>query len=158
MDGTERPPLSLSREDLYELAWSKPISELAKDFGISDVALAKRCRRLGSPVPRRGYWAHIDAGQQPYRPKLPEREEQWHDRSALAVHCLPPEKDEGLKARAANPTMTSGWRNGWPLSSAPRTRLWLNSTRRGLGIDASNCFQEHEVFAAGGCGIFRRLI
>jgi hypothetical protein len=28
-------PLTLSREDLYELAWFKPMPELAKDFGIS---------------------------------------------------------------------------------------------------------------------------
>jgi hypothetical protein len=61
-------PITLSREDLYELVWSKPMLELAKDFGISDVALAKRCRRLGIPVPGRGYWARIDAGQKPYRP------------------------------------------------------------------------------------------
>jgi hypothetical protein len=46
--------LTLSREDRYELAWFKPMSELAKDFGISNVALAKRCRRLGVPVPGRG--------------------------------------------------------------------------------------------------------
>jgi hypothetical protein len=78
-------PIVLSREDLYELAWSKPISELAKDFGISDVGLAKRCKRLGIPLPGRGYWARVDAGQTPYRPKLPKREEQWHDQSALTV-------------------------------------------------------------------------
>ena len=78
-------PLTLSREDLYELAWSKPLRELAKDFGISDVALAKRCRRLGIPVPGRGYWARIDAGQRPYRPKLPSREPQHGDRSALVA-------------------------------------------------------------------------
>jgi hypothetical protein len=78
-------PLILSREDLYELAWSKPMSELAKDFGISDVALAKRCRRLGIPVPGRGYWARVDSGQTPYRPKLPQREPQWYDPSALSV-------------------------------------------------------------------------
>lgn len=76
-------PLTLSREDLYELAWSKPLRELAKDFGISDVALAKRCGRLGIPVPGRGYWARIDAGQRPYRPKLPSREPQSGDHSAL---------------------------------------------------------------------------
>lgn len=76
-------PLALSREDLYELAWSKPLRELAKDFGISDVALAKRCRRLGIPVPGRGYWARVDAGQRPYRPKLPSRERQNGDQSAL---------------------------------------------------------------------------
>ena len=78
-------PITLSREDLYELAWSKPISELAKDFCISDVGLAKRCKRLGIPIPGRGYWARVDAGQTPYRPKLPKREAQWHDDSALTV-------------------------------------------------------------------------
>src|ERR1700733_15099851 len=77
--------LVLSREDLYELVWSKPMSELAKDFGISDVALAKRCKRLGIPVPGRGYWARVDAGQTPHRPKLPKREAKWHDDSALTV-------------------------------------------------------------------------
>src|SRR5258708_37457864 len=85
MGDDEDERLTLSREDLYELAWSKPISELAKDFGISDVGLAKRCRRLGVPLPGRGYWARVDAGQKPYRPKLPQREPQWHDQNALTV-------------------------------------------------------------------------
>src|ERR1700733_1540742 len=84
MDDDEEP-LTLTREDLYELAWSKPTSALAKDFGISDVALAKRCRRLGIPIPGRGYWARIDAGQTPYRPKLPKRDPQWRDQNALTV-------------------------------------------------------------------------
>ena len=48
--------LTLSRQDLYELAWSKPMVELAQDFGISNVALAKRLRKLGIPLPGRGYW------------------------------------------------------------------------------------------------------
>lgn len=78
---------TLSREDLYELVWSKPMVELAKDFGISDVALAKRCRRLAIPVPGRGYWARLDAGQKPYRPKLPKREPEWSDQHALTVRA-----------------------------------------------------------------------
>jgi hypothetical protein len=44
---TRDPDLTLSREDLYELVWSKPITEFAKDFGLSDATLAKRCRKLG---------------------------------------------------------------------------------------------------------------
>jgi len=90
----EEERLTLSREDLYELAWSKPISELAKDFGISDVGLAKRCRRLGVPLPGRGYWARVDAGQKPYRPKLPQREPQWHDQNALTVPTVEPREEE----------------------------------------------------------------
>jgi hypothetical protein len=89
MDNEPEAPLRLSREDLYELAWSKPMSELAKDFGISDVALAKRCKRLGIPVPGRGYWARIDAGQTPYRPHLPDREPQRHDPETV---CVAPQK------------------------------------------------------------------
>jgi hypothetical protein len=85
MDDNNEKPIALSREDLYELTWSKPMSALAKDFGISDVALAKRCRRLGIPVPGRGYWARLDAGQTPYRPKLPKREPRWSDQEALTV-------------------------------------------------------------------------
>src|SRR5690349_445279 len=85
MTEDEETPLTLSRDDLYELVWSKPMRELAKDFGISDVALAKRCRRLAIPLPGRGYWARFDAGQQPYRPKLPDRNPQWFDDRALTV-------------------------------------------------------------------------
>jgi hypothetical protein len=58
-------PLTLSREDLYELVCSKPMTELAQDFGLSDVALAKRCRKLAVHIPGRGYWARVAAGQMP---------------------------------------------------------------------------------------------
>jgi hypothetical protein len=85
MSNDDGAALTLSREDLYELVWSKPMRELAKDFGISDVALAKRCRGLGIPVPGRGYWARLDAGQAPHRPKLPERKSEWRDHRALTV-------------------------------------------------------------------------
>src|ERR1700683_4165832 len=85
MTEDEAKPLTVSRGDLYELVWSKPMRELAKNFGISDVALAKRCQRLGIPVPGRGYWARVDAGQQPYRPQLPRRDSQWGDDNALTV-------------------------------------------------------------------------
>jgi len=36
--------ITLSRTALYDLVWSKPVRDVAKEFGISDVALAKRCR------------------------------------------------------------------------------------------------------------------
>ena len=54
---------SLSREVLYTLVWTTPISRLARDFGISDRGLSKICDRLEVPVPPRGYWARKEAGQ-----------------------------------------------------------------------------------------------
>jgi len=80
-------PLTLTRQDLYELVWSKPLVELAKDFGLSDVALAKRCRKLAIPVPGRGYWARVAAGQAPRQPPLKKREDQPLDYSALSFNA-----------------------------------------------------------------------
>lgn len=64
--------LEVDREALYAQVWQTPISSLAKQYSISDVALAKICRRLHVPVPPRGYWARIASGQQITKPKLPK--------------------------------------------------------------------------------------
>jgi hypothetical protein len=45
------------REELYKEVWAEPIIHVAKRYGISDVAIAKVCRKLNVPVPGRGYWA-----------------------------------------------------------------------------------------------------
>lgn len=47
--------------------------ETAKRFGVSDVALAKACRRANIPTPERGYWAKKEAGKRVVRPLLPAR-------------------------------------------------------------------------------------
>jgi hypothetical protein len=47
----------ISRQELYNLIWFKPITALAERFGISDRGLAKVCRRSGIPAPPPGYWA-----------------------------------------------------------------------------------------------------
>jgi hypothetical protein len=62
----------LTREQLFDLIWLKPLTTIAADLGISDVALLKRCRKLNLPTPRRGYWAKVAAGiPVRKRPKLP---------------------------------------------------------------------------------------
>ncbi len=63
----------LSRGELYDLVWSQLMQRLAKQFGISDVALAKTCRRAEIPVPKRGYWAKLQAGKKVTRIPLPPR-------------------------------------------------------------------------------------
>jgi integrase len=59
------------REMLYELVWTAPVTEVARRLGVSDVALAKLCRRANIPLPPRGYWARIESGQQIARASLP---------------------------------------------------------------------------------------
>ena len=61
----------LSREELYERIWAEPMQAVAVTFGISGVALAKRCRRAGIPVPGRGYWAKKAVGKRVRQVALP---------------------------------------------------------------------------------------
>lgn len=53
----------MTREELHEQIWSQPIRTLAASIGISDVALAKRCKTASVPVPPRGWWARKEAGK-----------------------------------------------------------------------------------------------
>ena len=80
--GKERPASSprisrqlmarYDREQLYRQVWEQPMQKLAKEYGISDVALSKTCRKLLVPVPGRGFWAKKEAGVPlPKRPRLP---------------------------------------------------------------------------------------
>jgi hypothetical protein len=64
--------LSLTREELYNLVWAKPMTEVGQDFQISDRAMAKICARKQVPVPPRGYWAKKNAGKSVSKPPLPE--------------------------------------------------------------------------------------
>jgi len=65
----------ITREELYKLVWSKPITVLAKEFGMSDVGLAKVCKKLNVPKPYRGYWQLVEAGRKLTVPPLPAARE-----------------------------------------------------------------------------------
>lgn len=45
---------------LAALVRSKPVSRLASEFGVSDVAIHKACARLGVEKPPQGYWLRAD--------------------------------------------------------------------------------------------------
>ena len=45
------------KEELERLVWAHPTTHLEKVYGVTDVAIAKRCKILGVPKPPRGYWA-----------------------------------------------------------------------------------------------------
>jgi hypothetical protein len=69
MDGCKAVPLT--RDELYELVWSRPMSQLSREYGVSDVGLAKICKKHQVPYPPRGYWAKVRNGRQVRRPALP---------------------------------------------------------------------------------------
>jgi hypothetical protein len=90
----------LDRDTLYKQIWTVPIVQLALKYGISDVGLAKACRRHQIPRPPRGYWARIQSGQKATRPPLPaisdHRLQEVHFQGATMVSTNP---DEGVSPR-----------------------------------------------------------
>jgi len=65
----------ISRDALYSLVWSKPLSQLGPLFGISDTALRKKCKEISIPLPHLGHWAKKAANkpthQTPLSPRSP---------------------------------------------------------------------------------------
>jgi hypothetical protein len=62
------------RQTLYEEVWSEPVYKVAKRYGISKVAIAKTCKKMHIPMPGKGYWNKILAGQELEKAPLPEYE------------------------------------------------------------------------------------
>ena len=62
--------ITFQRDQLYDEIWSVPILQLAKQYGLSDVGLAKICTKMKIPRPPRGYWAKRSYGQPTTKPIL----------------------------------------------------------------------------------------
>lgn len=61
----------ITRQKLFDLVWSEPVTKVSKVLGLSDRRLGKLCTRYDIPVPPRGYWARRAAGYKPTTPALP---------------------------------------------------------------------------------------
>lgn len=55
--------LRISRAALYELVWSKPMTEIALEYGLRDLHIAKACDRHDIARPHGGHWQKIDHGK-----------------------------------------------------------------------------------------------
>jgi hypothetical protein len=63
--------MDIARTDLFERVWTTPLIKLAAEFGVSDVALAKACRRHHIPKPPMGHWTRVEYGRGTPKPALP---------------------------------------------------------------------------------------
>lgn len=63
---------TFTRQELYDLVWTEPMTKLAARYDISGNGLAKACRRADIPVPERGYWARKAAGKKVTQTPLPD--------------------------------------------------------------------------------------
>lgn len=58
------------RIEVFEQVWSAPMRVVARQYGVSDVALRKKCKELSVPIPDAGYW-NRRPDRRPPRPALP---------------------------------------------------------------------------------------
>ena len=65
----------IRRSELYEQVWSISMVRLSEQYGLSDVGLAKICKKHNIPRPPRGYWARKVAGYRVKRLPLPPGED-----------------------------------------------------------------------------------
>lgn len=63
--------MEITRKELYELIWKKPISKLAEEWGIPEQALRAYCNQLNIPTPSSGYWSKLKFGKPVEIPPLP---------------------------------------------------------------------------------------
>jgi hypothetical protein len=94
-----RTRIRLTRAELYEKVWATPVRTLAKDFGMSDVGLAKICRKHDIPAPPLGYWRKTETGHKVVRPPLSDAKNGLETLDIYVRERLPPE----LAALAAEP-------------------------------------------------------
>lgn len=137
-----------TRDELYEQVWSTPVKELTEAYGVSDVGLAKVCRKLGVPKPGRGYWQRKAAGQEVERDPLPPAEDgqplkhrirRWEDPEGHvlgdeAVALLAREQEPGMSLtvpkvlRQPHPLVSEGarilrdYRGDWRALAGLQTR------------------------------------
>ncbi|MCF7808019.1 MAG: hypothetical protein K9N38_05810 [Candidatus Marinimicrobia bacterium] len=62
---------TITRDELYGRVWAQPVTKVAKQLGISDVAVSKICKKLKVPKPGLGYWAKKQHGKRVRQIKLP---------------------------------------------------------------------------------------
>lgn len=67
--------ITISRKELYEKVWSYPLTQLCKEFNLSDNGLRKICTKHDIPLPIAGYWSKIKFGTKVIKTKLPVKDD-----------------------------------------------------------------------------------
>ncbi len=112
--------VKLLRSELYQQVWSTPMVQLAKTYGLSDVGLAKICKKHDVPRPPRGYWAKLQHGKKSKREPLPGRRKDYE----IEMH-------DPSECRIKSPELHKEVSESVSVESEPEKRITVNETLRG---------------------------
>ena len=121
----------VTREELYQMVWDKPMIRLAEEFGITGNGLAKVCDRLDVPYPPRGHWAKKEAGKPVVTLKLPPRRDGIP--SATDIYPTPPKPAcRSVTRSSGTSAVCTGFVEGATITLMPRPpRPGTRRLRRG---------------------------
>ena len=109
--------------------WEKPVRTLAREWGLSDVGLAKACRKHGIPTPRVGHWAKVAVGRGSPKPPLtsnPDIEVSFEGSPSLKRPQLTEESKQNFSSALVAASLIS-------TSEKPLTLMhWTNKTSGAL--------------------------
>lgn len=66
---------TFTRQELYDLVWSKPVTHIAKEYGFSDNGIRKICKKYNIPLPKTGYWSKLKFNKKVIKTKLPKQDD-----------------------------------------------------------------------------------
>lgn len=121
---------TFTRQEFYELVWSKPMTHLAKEFVLSDVALHKICKKHGIPNPPLGWWAKKAADKPVKQIPLPKAGQGQSDRITIASGELRPEPELIAAAREKARVLVSTLDAGDATQSHPIVALTADKLRK----------------------------
>lgn len=61
----------VTREELFDLVWARPLMHLARDLGVSVPKLIEACEEMVVPRPAQGHWARAERNRSPEPTALP---------------------------------------------------------------------------------------
>lgn len=143
----------VSRDELYRLVWSEPMTKIAERFDVSGSYLARVCTLFDVPRPERGYWAKLAVGKAPPQAPLPAPQPgdplRWSregERVAAPSPQAPPRRKAEKKVRIARNRLhglirgaKTHFENGRPVKEGaylkPYKKLLVDVTASEAGLD-----------------------
>lgn len=96
MGKADQSEFQISRVELFQRVWSKPMTTNALDLKTSTSVLSALARRLALPLPRSGHWMKREVGKEPPTPSYPS--DPLLDAELYSVAPSPPRKSAQQQA------------------------------------------------------------
>jgi hypothetical protein len=119
---------SFTPQEMFRMVWETPVLILARQIGVSDVGLAKACRRAGIALPTRGHWAKPKS-KRPKKPEPPISTDAIEFR-VLDPETLPKRVDATAPAPSRHIATPTSLEDPHPL-----VKRWISAARKAKIVD-----------------------